>query len=174
MNTTLLWILQGLGEFLKAATAPTLAIVAGYIAWQQKNIANEQKETAKRVADLNAAKIKLDLYERRFAVFKATVDFLETALRARSLTMNECNTFRRVAQQAPFLFETDLGDLLIEILRRVSVMATAHDMLDDKDLGTDVRIKLASDMMTEFHWLEEQHAELALKFRPYLDFQKSL
>ncbi|HTO62537.1 MAG TPA: hypothetical protein VMM15_14910, partial [Bradyrhizobium sp.] len=86
-----------------AATVSTVAVcVTGYFAWHQR--------------ELTKAKLRLDLYDRRFKIFTSIFDFYEAMIAWRG-TAEQVETrthFFRAYQEAGFLFSKDSGiqDLL--------------------------------------------------------------
>ena len=75
-----------------------LAAIVAWVGYQQYILAR--------------ARFKLDLFDKRFAVYKATQIFLCIILGAARFEMGEFWEFRRDTQDAPFLFRDDIVQFL--------------------------------------------------------------
>jgi hypothetical protein len=102
-------------EMTKGIPAAFVALVvgcmAGYIAWQQH-------ETAK-------AKLKLDLFEKRYAIFEKTWTHLSEAIQT-GPGPTPFSTFDNIIPQAKFLFGPEVETYLKEISSKKSELWMIH------------------------------------------------
>lgn len=148
-----------------AAIGLTIGAIAVFIASKQKDIPREQREIA-------AAKLKLDLFHRRFDIFSKARDFMEDALNKAALAreFRVTTPFHPFIAEARFLFGKDIEIYLSQAavnwanLWDLSLHAhQAGNIVPAEDV--DKREKLCS-------WFaHERNGHVADVFAPYLDFQ---
>lgn len=85
-----------------------IAMIGAWIALQQMLIAR--------------AKLNIDLFDRRFAVYVATRKYIVTMLQNKGGTQEDAVTWWAVASSAPFLFDKDVSHFIEEVEKRGSVM----------------------------------------------------
>lgn len=136
------------------ATPVVVAVVGAYFAYQQVS-------TAKK-------KLRLDHYDKRFAVFSAARIFLGKAIALGKVEMSDEQDYVLGTVGATFLFkDRKLREYLEELHRRVVELAFLRDELGDID--AEEERKIAGDkFVDERRWLREQYAELETRFRPHL------
>ncbi len=112
-------------EVIKAM-APLLAalLAAGVGAWVahkfgsiQASIARQQAETAAASAKTARNKLKLDLFDRRMAIYKAAADAISIAAQQGDFTTANANAFESGVQGARWLFGNDVVAYLEDELR---------------------------------------------------------
>ena len=105
------WWLEGGRLFLAILTLAATAYI-GYLATK---IANRQADTA-------AYKLRFDLYEKRYAIYYATVDVLETiVLMQRFSTFNQkYQAYNRTAHEITFLMPPETHDFLTKLGTKIA------------------------------------------------------
>lgn len=88
-----------------------VALLAGLIASRQANTAQ--------------AKLKLDLYDRRFDVYRYLMEFVD-ALQSRAVPDDEYATLVNKLNQTQFLFGKELRDWMVVLLRDARLMNNAR------------------------------------------------
>lgn len=106
-----------------------LAAIVAWIGYQQYILAR--------------ARFKLDLFDKRFAVYKATQKFLSIILGAARFEMEEFWEFRRDTQDAPFLFRNDIVEFLDAIDKTALNLRTAAKCYEHLPAG-DERTRLVN------------------------------
>jgi hypothetical protein len=144
-------------EILQAGLTPLIAIIATYIAWQQWRA--------------NANKLRLDLFEKRYAVFDATRMFLSIILRDAKFEMKDFYEFRAGVSDSSFLFRNDVVEYLKKIDNEALKFKTRRDEYKDLPKGNE-RKRLVSEANEVFEWLINQLPELKNIFISYLGFKK--
>lgn len=121
------------------ASAPLLAaVIAGGVAYKfgsmQAGIARQQADTAKAAADTAKNKLKLELFERRLAIYSAAQDAF-TSLSYRGDKAEDADwKFRGAIQQVFWLFGDDVCDYLHKDLWALIVrIRQAQDLRDQTD-----------------------------------------
>jgi hypothetical protein len=115
------------------------------------------------------AKFKLDLFEKRFAVFVGTRRFLSQILTAGKVDLADLFAYRAAIGEAEFLYKTDITEYLREIDRRALNLHTLHGKIEPIPVG-DERSRVAGEISDELGWLIGQLPELKDRFAPYLGF----
>jgi hypothetical protein len=90
--------------------------VTGWIALSQKRIAQQQARTAAEQRKVSAAKLNLDLFEERYALFYKVWGFLSDALEdtADKVPHPLRPEFTNLIPKARFLFGNEIADYMIE------------------------------------------------------------
>ena len=134
-----------------------IAASVAYIAYRQYGLARE--------------KFKLDMFEKRFAVYKATQRFLTIILQDGRVDLEKLNEFRRDTQDAIFLF----GQEIPTYLKRLDVQAldlmAINDELRDLPVG-DERSRLCSKGSELLEALTGELPNLKSVFAQYLRFDR--
>ena len=78
-----------------------IAAIVAYIAWQQHKLSIE--------------KFKVDLFDKRFAIYKGTKVLLSKILEEEKCDIEMLNEFRRATQDSMFLFDDEITAHLKEI-----------------------------------------------------------
>ncbi len=138
-------------------TTVVFAFFAAYIAYQQYRLGRE--------------KFKLDLFEKRFAVFAGTRRFLTHILRDGDLQdYNYLWEYRAAIGEAEFLFETDITEYLEDIYKHALKLKADRDTLSSLPVGTE-RTQLNHEISENLRWLTDQLPELKKRFSPYMKFK---
>lgn len=147
-------------EVIKGLPAAGVALVIGVIA---AGIAYRQYLVAR-------AKLNLDLFERRYAIFEATWGYLSSAVQGPSSSAFS-SPFDNLIPQASFLFGKEMEDYLREAsskmreLRMIEMKAKARgDVIPPEDINRETELN---------NWfLEEARTGARKRFGKFLDFEK--
>jgi hypothetical protein len=135
----------------------TITVVIGcfvsYVAYQQYR--------------LGKVRFRLDLFEKRFAVYKGTQVFLSQILTKGETSLPELFDFRAATQDAVFLFKSEVPDFIKEIDERALRMMTIRDELEELPVGEkrSLAVQHKSELL---EWLNNKLPELKEIFGPYL------
>lgn len=124
-----------------------------YIAFQQFQLAR--------------AKFKLDLFEKRVAVFKATLRLLGAMAVDGPGELEKVNEFRVAVADAPFLFDVDVTSYLDEVDNRAVEFWALVKRIPSS--GVD-RNSLIDKEAAAHTWFKNQLLAIKSKFMPYLGF----
>ena len=120
---------------------------------------------------VNRAKFKLDLFEKRFAVYKGTQTLLTCILRDAKVELEEVFRFRGTTQDAVFLFGEDITKFLSAIDKRALKLWQIGQELKDMPVG-DKRSNLCREQSELLGVLTDDLPRLTGVFGPYLAFKK--
>jgi len=147
-------------EIMKGLPSVVVVLVIGLIA---AGIAYRQYEVAR-------AKLKLDLFEKRYAIFMETWTFLSAIVRE-GPGKTALPTFGNIIPQARFLFGSEIeaymreaSDKQTEFWFIDSRMRANNNVMRPEDIDRDTEL---------MKWFSEQAAGGVQRvFAPYLDFEK--
>ena len=138
--------------FWKVLTA-VIAAWAAWAAWQQHRIARD--------------KLRLDLFEKRWAVFE---EVKHAIVAAHDRNEVDLIRFRQAAASSVFLFGRDVHAYLSEVQKKLTQI---------KDYGANVRLTAAilpedaPEEVALVQWLKAQPDQSIEVFAPYLSFSKA-
>lgn len=139
---------------LSGLLTPVIAIVASYVAWQQWRT--------------NRNKLKLDLFDRRLAVYKAARSLIGTVLAENNVTNKQLFDYLSGTAEAHFLLDEMITRYLDEELyRKACALAALRDTMQGLPEGEERSRNISSqgELRT---WFLKQHEALNMKFAPYL------
>ena len=119
----------------------------------------------------NRAKLRLDLYERRFRIFDGVRELLSTVYRNDDVTLEDIRKFRVSTNEAVFLFGPEISTYLDELHKRAVDLRSLNDKLHESGLpiGKE-RTEAAEKKARVLEWLTTQFEESRKRFGKYLDF----
>ena len=125
---------------------PIIAVLATYIALEQYRI--------------NRRQYRLALFEKRMAVFNATVTMIANILQTSQVTIPECGKFLRDTRDHEFLFGPEIGEFITEIYNRAV------------GLQTYIAVNNGPQQVEVLQWFPGQIGRARTLFRTYIDFRK--
>lgn len=114
-----------------------------------------------RIAQAN---LRLALFEKRYAVYQATLTFLRTVVNDCGASLQPHKEFGALTIDAEFLFDEDLMGYLRSINARAARAAGIARSSDEE------RAKAAAVFNADVTWLTDQVFELPVRFAPYMRF----
>ena len=157
-------------QLLQALAAPFIAAIAVGIAFQQYKSARY--------------KLRLDLFEKRFAAYRAFMKMYDDVMLRKEHDLNEDTIFDTTFYEITFLFDWDVVEFMTSTQRKLLVFKKST--LDLKRLSEAARAGILSssdvDALEELlSSIKKQRDELAkllkiipAKFRPYLSLDRVL
>jgi hypothetical protein len=143
-------------EYVLSGVTLIIGAFVAFVGYQQYLVSRER--------------FKLDLFEKRFAVYKGVQVFLSYILRGAKVELEELFKFRADTQDAVFLFGDDIPDYIGQIDKAaLELMATAEE-LKDLPVGEE-RSRMAQKKTEQIKWLIDQLPKLRRVFGPYLKFK---
>jgi hypothetical protein len=132
----------------------TIGCVTVYIAWQQTGIARN--------------KLRLDLFERRFAAFEAARKLVSIAVRKGDVPDEARQEFLVATKGVEFLCDQTLQDYC-DTLAKEALSVRSGKQLVDSDLPVgDQRTKSAVALGERIKWFNDQVDEIPKRFAPFL------
>ena len=134
-------------------------IIGATVAW----VASQQYFLARE-------KFKLDLFEKRFAVYKATQQFLSDIFAEAKLDSTKLFEFRRDTQDAVFLFGDEIVEYLKTLDRKALQMRTLQRQFEPLPVGEE-RSRLCEEEGAIVKELSNELSRLSEVFSSYLKFR---
>jgi hypothetical protein len=141
-------------QILTACLTPIIALAVAWIALNQYRVAK--------------AKLKLDLFDRRYAVFRKVWETLTPIAMNGASTLEDglYTPFNNILPDTEFLFGKDMYDYVAELASKWSLLM-ALEKMEDRPTSRPADIKNLKE------WFHEQASSGAkAKFTKYLDFEK--
>lgn len=142
-------------DFWKLTTL-LVGAFATYVAYRQYSLGRE--------------KFKLDLFEKRFAVFTGARIFLSRVFREGKAELPTLFEYRAAIGESSFLYGRELVEYLESIYTHGLNLHTKMEEMQPLPVGTE-RSALAQEISNETRWLVDQLPKLKDRFHPYLGFE---
>ncbi len=133
-----------------------VAIIVAWIGFQQFLLARER--------------FKLDLFEKRFAVYKAAQKLLSIILRDAKIELNDIFDYQKDRQDAVFLFDKKIVDYLDALYSEALALSITREEYKDLPVGKE-RTKLVEKGSNILKELLDELPKLKDVFSPYLKFK---
>lgn len=143
-------------QWIQAIAVLSIAGVGAWIALKQAMIAE--------------AKLRLELYEKRFKVFEATRKLFDTILMNGHAETKEIIEFNVAVVDAIFLFDKDVQDFLSRFRFNANRLRDKHYRATRANDDDPTRGKLIDEEGKLFEAIGNQFEELESQFKPYLHF----
>lgn len=132
-----------------------VGISIAFIAWQQWQVAR--------------AKLRLDLFDRRYKIYDSTRKFVALTMRDANFSDSQLFEFFAGTSDAAFLFDADVFDYLKQIGKRAVDMRIHHHACQNVPMS-DERSRHVQETHNQLLWLSEQLTAMTKIFTPYLGF----
>jgi hypothetical protein len=131
-----------------------IGCVTVYIAWQQWL-------TAKN-------KFRLDLFDRRFPVFEATMRLAEIVMTKGDISLEQVHRFAFATKGVEFLFNRELRDYCDEQLHKEALAVHMGKQKIDSLSEGEERDKSTILLHERIVWFSDQRNEIQKRFAPFL------
>ena len=142
-------------QIIPSYLAVLVSVLVAYIAYLQHKVARDR--------------LKHDLYERRFAVYKAAQRLLTEVFQDADINYEKLIRYVADTQAAPFLFGEDIFEYLDKIRKKTIRLLEASSVLTGLPIGEE-RSEAAKSRMQIVKELTDEIPNLIPKFSPYLRF----
>ena len=132
-------------SFLSAVSVPSIALIVAFIAFQQWRTARN--------------KLKLDLFDKRMAVYQSVRDTLGTVVRSGALTQDEEINYLAGIQTAKWLFRPVVVEYLEKTLWHRLVDLGLHNTMSTERGNLEERTKHIHLRAETMKWLMSQYTE---------------
>ena len=161
----------GSAETAVAAFQALSLTIIGLMTWW---VAHQQKRINRQQLDVNEYRIRLDLYDRRWAVYEATERFMEQVIRNLSPEFEDFSEFSRSTLHAKYLFGNDVNTYMEELRARAASLRKWSQEYDQQVKGSPTphdHNEVVKGRLKEQKWFAEQweSGEVAKRFAAYLD-----
>ena len=143
-------------RLLSGLLTPLIAVVAAYIAYQQYRT--------------NELKLRLDLYQVRFKVFRALMDFIGSVVSERNISAAVVRQFDAETNESSFLFGKDISEYLALVRGKAEEITTINAQIEPlmQYERNEERTRLTRDKVKLIEWFYAQLPISKAKFAEYL------
>ena len=142
-------------QVLSALLTPVIAVVTTYIAIQQYRTSR--------------LKFKLELFEKRYAIYQGVKKFILSAVREANLSNDDFFKLNEETQDAFFLFDERVDKYTDELRSKGARLKYLNEKLADQSLSIgEERSKLAEEDAELNIWFGNQLLESKQVFKKYL------
>lgn len=142
-------------ELLSAFLTPVIAIVTTYIAVQQFRT--------------NRFQVKLEMFERRYAIYDAIREFISEAVQSGDFQSKSFPIFNERTHDAYFLFSDEISDYVQLLREKAARLRLVNDKLHNRGLPLgDERSKLAEEDHDLMIWFGHQFETSKELVRPFM------
>ena len=159
-------------EILKDFAGPVATFIASVTAaWVTWHFGSWQAKIARQQADLAEERVKLDKFDRRFAVFDATRELIRIVMQQSHADQEQIFDFRMKTRDAIFLFDDYLSTYLKEFADKAWDIWLIEDEINATTSKAETA-RLLERQRTLKDWIRSQHEPLADRFSPYLRLKR--
>ncbi len=144
---------RDIGGALSALLTPVIGITTAHIAYQQWQT--------------NRDRFRVELYDRRANVLRATRKLLAMALQRGDLTMEQVEEFAAATAEASFVLDGKIAELIREIRNRAIQVSTRHDVMSRMQPGEELAA-MRGRQGDDLQWMDAQDRALNARFGKYL------
>ncbi|MFA8389736.1 hypothetical protein ACEPUD_06360 [Burkholderia ubonensis] len=137
-----------------AALSPVIAVVGGWIAWQQVRI--------------NRNKLKLDRFDKRFEIYEAAMAFVAHMVTNGAVHDESERDFQLKTRGARFLVSKEIDDYLSEIMKMAGQLRMVKIQMEMPLLSEAKREEVGNKWIEIQTWFQAQFDVLPEKFGPFL------
>ncbi|ARO25010.1 hypothetical protein CO659_31095 [Rhizobium sp. S9] len=142
-------------DTLTALLTPTIAVAVAWISFQQWKTAR--------------AKLNLDLFDRRYAVYRGATDALRAIARDGGCKDDEAfGLMLNAWSESQFLFGPDVQEHLDELLDAILTIQSAQHIIEDGQLEKDERSAQVKKKWEGVKRLSKERKHLVGVFEPYM------
>lgn len=116
-------------------------------------------------------KLRLDLFEKRYAVYGILMNFLANIIGRSRLEAHDIMAFRAKTSDATFFFDSELCQYLVDVYEKAWEFRLANQKLfEHNPADAQERSQLADHERTLMLWFDKQIRTAQQTFEPYLKF----
>jgi hypothetical protein len=141
-------------------------IISGLLAY----IAYQNYKISKAAFYIQRDKLRLDLFDRRYKVFRALQEVLTPFLAKANFTRNELFKFSNDSSDVGFLFGPDIENYINEMNQKILKLIHLNERLENQPAGTEERTEITQEMADLEIWFMDQIQNSKKIFRKYLHF----
>jgi hypothetical protein len=141
-----------------------IARVSAKLSEVSSEIARQQADTAKN-------KLRLDLFDRRWAVFEAAMQLAGMAVQSADITEQERRKFAVASRGAEFLFNKELQSYCDELVREAIKLRVTKQAMDAAAHADNQYEQRVDAWVEKTAWFSKQVDEIPERFAPFLQIQ---
>lgn len=163
----------GIEEAKLIVTSIITVVAAGFgiaIQMGMKKIADRQAATARQAMDVATAKLKLDLFEKRMAIFEQAWSVIGYAAAGKSYDFARLGVLQNKLHEAGFLFGKDIEEYLLNLRAKAIKEQNLLIQINKEGVYVDQSVRDQHKELQEW-FLQESH-NIRIPFLPYMSFEK--
>jgi hypothetical protein len=137
-----------------AALSPVIAVIGGWIAWQQVRI--------------NRNKLKLDRFDKRFDIHEAAITFAATIAIRSKIGEDQFQDFLKRTRGTRFLVGKEMQDYIDLLRKNATRVQVIGRSLAKTGISDEDRVKHADELSNLVIWFNDQIEVIPEKFAPFL------
>jgi hypothetical protein len=141
-------------QWLQGIALVAIPTIGAWIAYQQVR--------------LGKAKLNLDLYDRRFAVFAACRKLLATGIQHGDVRPSDLQAFYVATADTIFLFDQQMDDYVDGFGETFRLLGRLNDEMNRDNPDATAHARYAEERAAHFQAITTKHKELREKFKPFL------
>lgn len=106
-------------------------ILTGVGLWIAWSVGKANADNARRQAENAEAKLRLELFEKRYRIYSDLDDIFARMFNRNSFLFEDFDTFRRIVIESGVLFDASVTEFIIEIRDKALSLASCNDELED-------------------------------------------
>lgn len=143
--------------YLSALLTPTVAVLGAFIGYRQWRLAQNR--------------LKLDLFERRLAIYRAAIDFLLSIAETGTIKTEHLYKFMASTSETKWIINESVANIFKnDFFEKAIDFQRIESELDGVPAG-EIRTKAVNDKAAIRKWFISQHDVLDQKFSQYLQLQ---
>jgi hypothetical protein len=155
-------------EIFKDFAGPVATFIASVTAaWVTCRFGAWQARIAQQQADLAEERVKLDKFDRRFAVFDATRELIRIVMQRSHADAQQIFDYRMKTRDAIFLFDDQISAYLEEFADKAWNIWLIEDEINATTCKAETA-RLLERQRTLKDWIRTQHKPLVGRFSRYL------
>lgn len=117
----------------------------------------------------DTARLKLNVYDKRFEVYQAIREYFSVIFRDGTVSLEDLQQFWIKTTQAEFLFGREVNDKREELYKKGVRLSFVEGRLEDNNLEVgEERNKLADESYDLLNWFDEESKKVSSLFAKYL------
>lgn len=131
-----------------------IGLVTLYIAYQQWRT--------------NKNQLRLNLFDRRYAVFIAVMKLVEVIAKTGEVSGDQLREFLLATKGALFLFDQKTQDYCDQLSKHAIAIKVDEVMLSTTVVPSDLREKVDARSLERLNWFNDEANKIQKRFRPFL------
>lgn len=164
------WRMEEVKLIVTAVITVAAAVFGIAIQRGMKKIAERQAETARQAKEVATAKLNLDLFERRMAIFEHAWSVIGYAAVGEPYDFAKLGMLQNKLHEAGFLFGSDIEEYLLDLRSNAIEEQQLLIRINKEGPYVDQSVRDQHNKLKE--WFLNESKEIRTPFLPYMSFEK--
>jgi hypothetical protein len=163
---------QAILTLVFSAVAVLISCLQWKTARKQSETAKKQSETAEKLAQTAKNKLRLELFERRYAVYDALMTMAVIVVGKGDVTFEQRRTCAIATKGAEFLFNKEIDDYCLELVRKAETLNLKKYQMDQSKIaGGEMNPETIESYGDCVLWFNRQVDEMPKRFAEFLKIE---